>query len=289
MTKKITDLTAIPSIDRTTDVVEVVDVSANTSYKATVNNLLGFTGGNPTSTTDTQTLTNKTITSPAISNPVLSGTVTGTYTLGGTPTFPAAVVTLTGSQTLTNKILTSPTINTATIVNPTLTVDAVTGFSDNDSGTVYGITVTNGVIQGTVLADGGVQPKNLQTGTGTSWATTTITPSKTGWSSTTRNVWQYIQVGKMVWLYFDVAGTSNSTSTSVTLPIAARSISATNSFEGSYGLGIDNTSTVVTQPRWSISISVSTTLCTFFTSYAGGGWTASGTKQITGYIIYEAA
>ena len=35
----------------------------------------------------TQTLTNKTLTSP-----VLSGTVTGTYTLGGTPTFPAGMV-----------------------------------------------------------------------------------------------------------------------------------------------------------------------------------------------------
>lgn len=34
----------------------------------------------------TQTLTNKTLTDPAISSPVLSGTVTGTYTLGGTPT-----------------------------------------------------------------------------------------------------------------------------------------------------------------------------------------------------------
>lgn len=53
----------------------------------------------------TSTLTNKTITAP-----VLSGTVTGTYTLGGTPTFPAAVVTLTGSQTLTNKTLTAPVL-----------------------------------------------------------------------------------------------------------------------------------------------------------------------------------
>ncbi len=48
----------------------------------------------------TQTLTNKTITSP-----VLSGTITGTYTFGGTPTFPSTVVTTTGTQTLTNKTI----------------------------------------------------------------------------------------------------------------------------------------------------------------------------------------
>ena len=47
-------------------------------------------------TTATQTLTGKTLTAP-----VLSGTVTGTYTLGGTPTFPSTVVSTTGAQAVT--------------------------------------------------------------------------------------------------------------------------------------------------------------------------------------------
>ena len=47
----------------------------------------------------TDTLTNKTLTSP-----VLGGTVSGTYTIGGTPTFPATVVITTSTQTLTAKI-----------------------------------------------------------------------------------------------------------------------------------------------------------------------------------------
>ncbi|MGE0289695.1 MAG: hypothetical protein AB7I42_25605, partial [Bradyrhizobium sp.] len=51
--------------------------------------------GTVVGTTDSQTLTNKTLTAP-----VLSGTVTGTYTLAGTPTFPATVVSTTGTQTL---------------------------------------------------------------------------------------------------------------------------------------------------------------------------------------------
>lgn len=140
------------------------------------------------------------------------------------------------------------------------------------------------------IADSNVtSPKMSNSGTwDSSWATTAITPSKTGWSSTTKNVWQYIQIGKMVWLYFDVSGTSNSTSTSVTLPVAARSISATNNFEGSYGLAGDSAG-VGAGPRWNIDLSSSATLCTFFTTYTGGAWTASGTKQIRGFIIYEAA
>ncbi len=69
----------------------------------------GVPTGDVVGTSDTQTLTNKTLTAP-----VLSGTVTGTYTIGGTPTFPSTVVSTTGTQTLTNKTLTTPKINTIT-------------------------------------------------------------------------------------------------------------------------------------------------------------------------------
>ncbi len=93
-----------------------------------------------------QTLTNKTITAPTISSPVLSGTVTGTYTIGGTPTFPAAVVTLTGSQTLTNKVLTAPTINTATIVNPTLTTDTVSEYTAANGVTIDGLNIKDSAL-----------------------------------------------------------------------------------------------------------------------------------------------
>lgn len=144
--------------------MEIVDVAGNASYKVTPNNLLGFTGGNPVSTSDTQTLTGKTLTAPTLTSPILNGTITGTYTLGGTPTFPAAVVTLTGSQTLTNKILTSPTINAPTITNASISADAVTGFTTANNGTIYGVAVNNGTFNGAAISAGTVGSTQVATG-----------------------------------------------------------------------------------------------------------------------------
>lgn len=162
-TGKITDLTQIPAIDRAVDVLEIVDVSANASYSTTVNAMLGLTSA-PVGLTDVQTLTNKTLTAPTISSPIFSGTITGTYTLAGTPTFPATVVlttgtqTISGSKTFTNAILTAPTITNASI-----TADAVTGFTTANTGTIYGLSIVAGV-----PAANTIPPTALQTGIQTS-------------------------------------------------------------------------------------------------------------------------
>jgi len=139
------------SIDIANDLVAVWKNSNSTLYKATPNQLANL-ASQWVGTTDSQTLTNKTLTAPTISGPTLSGTVIGTYTIGGTPTFPSSVATLTGSQTLTNKVLTSPTINGGILDNATVTVDAVSGHTSPTTGTVYGIAVTSGTIGSAALA-----------------------------------------------------------------------------------------------------------------------------------------
>ena len=59
----------------------------------------------------TQTFTNKTLTAP-----VLGGTITGTYTLGGTPTVTNPTV---STGTFTSPTVTNPTVSTGTFTSPT--------------------------------------------------------------------------------------------------------------------------------------------------------------------------
>lgn len=152
-TERITDLPVANTIDGVNDTFPIVTNSINTTQQISRNTFLGL-GSAPVGLTDTQTLTNKTLTTPTISSPVLSGTITGTYTLGGTPTFPASVVTLTGTQTLTNKTLTSPIITSPAITNATISADNITGFTSSSSGTIYGIAVSSGAITGSNTVNG---------------------------------------------------------------------------------------------------------------------------------------
>lgn len=190
--------TQLTSVDRAADLLEVSDTSdSGNSKKSSVNNLLDLTS-HPVGIDDVQTLTNKTITAPTVSSPVLSGTVTGTYTLGGTPTFPSAVVTLTGNQTLTNKVLTSPTINAPTITNPTITVDAISEFTATNGVTVDGLNIKD-----SALNTANSVPNSALSNTGvfgSAWAWTSWTPTLSGRlndSKWTKNC-KYVQIGKTV-------------------------------------------------------------------------------------------
>lgn len=116
----------------------------------------------------------------------------------------------------------------------------------------------------------------------TSWAGTVV-----GWSATTTAEKYYKQIGKNVWFMIHYTGTSNSTSVTFTLPVAA----ATGHVvlvDGTLGLTQDN-GTVVAAGRWSIDTAAGTQVITCFSTQGGGGWNAANTKTVRLQGFYEAA
>lgn len=217
---KITALTSYTNPDATQDVLPIVDVGNGMTKKITRDSLLGITSA-PTGISDSQTLSNKTLTNPTINAATLSGTIAGTYTIGGTPTFPATVVTTTASQTLTNKVLTSPVVNTATIANPTLTVDSIAEYTGANGVTIDGLSIKDSALN----TDNSV-PNNAHNNTGTwgsSWAWASWTPTWTNVSGGTLNFARYNQIGKTVYcrLKYTMAGAGIAGEVSFTLPITA--------------------------------------------------------------------
>lgn len=262
MSGLITDLSSLSSgaVDRTTDVLEIVDVSANTSLKITPNNLVGISGGSVVSTSDSQNLTNKTLDSTntiTVKDTLftivddgdatkqakfqLSGITTGntrTYTL------PDASTTIVGTgttQTLTNKTLTSPAITGGTIDNATVTVDSIAGHTSSTIVTVAGLQISSGVIGSNgvataSVADAAITPAKLVAGTGTGWAMATWTPAWTNVSIGNATVTaKYIQTGKIVFCRVNViVGSTTTTSGDIIFTLPATSVS----YPGTGGIAV---------------------------------------------------
>jgi len=102
-----------------------------------------------------------------------------------------------------------------------------------------------------------------------------------GWGTPTKQI-LYKVVGKIAYILFNITGTSNSTSTTFTVPFPSAYPSNTTTV--SYGVNsgtanlfdaiLPTNSTLVTCLRWSAITTRAT-------------WTSSGTKTITGQFFYE--
>lgn len=112
----------------------------------------------------------------------------------------------------------------------------------------------------------------LQTSAYATW-----TPTLVGWSGTPTVYCYYYKLGRIMFFSAIISGTSDSTSTSFTLPEA----NGLSEYSGAMGWCTDNGTAFTTPGRFSIS--VGSNVCRAYTNMATGAWTASGTKRISVY------
>lgn len=237
---EISDLDSIGSVDGSSDVIPIVDTSADATRKATRNQFLGISS-TPLGLTDSQSPTNKTLDNSNIisvrddrftvqdSNDTtkrvnfqLSGITTGQTRTLTLPDRSDTLVTLAGTETLTNKTLTSPTINTPTISNPTLTVNSIAEHTAGSGVTIDGMLVKDGTV-----GAGSITPAALVSGTGASWEWQTWSPTYANIiTSSATIVARYTQIGKTVharWSMTHGASSDLAASHTISLPVTAAS------------------------------------------------------------------
>lgn len=103
-----------------------------------------------------------------------------------------------------------------------------------------------------------------------------------GWSSFATKTIFYKKVGKTVFFWFFIQGTSNATTITFTLPVATTGLLIDVPCRA-----IDNGASQVDPGL--VEISSGSTTVNVYKTMAGGAWTNSGSKAIGGQFIYETA
>lgn len=100
----------------------------------------------------------------------------------------------------------------------------------------------------------------------------------TGWSTPTKKIY-YKRIGKLVYVWFQISGTSNATTASFTLPYTTAN--TVDFAVGGYSL--DNTATT---PGVAY-IAANTTTVNLYPNSNLGNWTNSGTKRFYAHFVYQ--
>jgi hypothetical protein len=200
------------------------------------------------------------------------------------------VATTAGTQTFTNKTLTAPTLTTPALGTPASGVvtnlsgvlpSGVTGGSGLTAlGTVAGNTTFSDTITANDLIISG--DPSLDTG----WQEYYGSSTKVGWSNITENrkwIW-YKKIGSVVWIVFHLEGTSNSTTTSFTMPYIMNTWPSSQVSYTSMDLWTyNNSSSDADAGHINIDADGSSTARL---TRSAGAWTASGTKIAAGTFFY---
>lgn len=107
------------------------------------------------------------------------------------------------------------------------------------------------------------------------------TSTITGWSSFTTKSIQYKKIGKLVFLWWDLRGTSNGTTVTFTLPFTSNN---TASIRGCADT-TDNGTRTTTGGEFVLP---GTATIQVYKDMSQASWTSSGTKETMGFIVYDA-
>jgi len=106
------------------------------------------------------------------------------------------------------------------------------------------------------------------------------TSTKVGWASYTTSFLSYARIGNLVFVHFYISGTSNSTTTTFTVPFANGEAQNLNFMYRAVDNGGASTTGTGT-------LGLSGSTVTLYKDATGGvAWTASGTKSIYGHFVY---
>ena len=112
------------------------------------------------------------------------------------------------------------------------------------------------------------------------WVDYLVTSTVVGWTGTATGLLYYKKVGNLVFVCFDIQGTSDATNVTFTLPYP-RAIAFL--FGGATTYAIDNGTALTTPARMALNGAT----VTIYKDSASAGWTNSGAKRVVGQFWYE--
>ena len=116
-------------------------------------------------------------------------------------------------------------------------------------------------------------------------AWTAYNPNPAGFSGTPSGLAAYCQAANIVWVRFQIQGTSNATTFKISLPFTAAAWGGTFGDFYSFCQARDNTVNLADPGM--VEIVASATQATIYKDGSFAAWTASGTKQAYGQFFYQ--